>query len=432
MLPSVRVVIVDHDGGARTLAAIASVIEDPWAGPREVVLVDNASRAPAVDAVHARYPEVVIRLSTRNLGFAGGCNLGIGDPSEVDLIALVNNDATVTPGWLESLAGALSEDQGLAAAMPKVVLEGEYRSTRIRTPGGRDGLVRLHEASVAGIHARPRLRSGFLGPEGVTRRSHGYQRLERDAELFAPVNGEGSSTLHLLLSSPSSALVHVEAGGASTEIRLRPEPTGVDIALEGPRLQLINSTGVFLTADQRGADRGWLEIDDGRWDDPGPIEAWSGSAVLLRASHLLDVGLFDESLFLYWEDVELAWRAARHGWRFAYVPAATARHVHSATAIEGSPLATYHVERNRLLVLSRHAPARVAWSAALRAIRVLGSYVVRDIFRPPFRLERPSFSEPAVRARALAGYARRLPGALRARFGDRHRFGRPWLLGSRR
>lgn len=49
----------------------------------------------------------------RNLGFAGGTNLGIAD-SAGDLVATVNDDLIVEPGWLPTLAQALtaSSDTG--------------------------------------------------------------------------------------------------------------------------------------------------------------------------------------------------------------------------------------------------------------------------------------------------------------------------------
>lgn len=80
-------------------------------GALEIVLVDQGeapSEVPAGLAVRVLRPE-------RNLGFAAGNNLGIRETSG-DLIALVNDDAVVEPGWLEILAAALEADPGAAAA----------------------------------------------------------------------------------------------------------------------------------------------------------------------------------------------------------------------------------------------------------------------------------------------------------------------------
>src|SRR3954451_6831483 len=81
----------------------------------EVVLVDNGSIDGIVDRVRVEYPEVVVREPLANLGFAGGCNLGIGDPAsgQYDYVALLNNDAVPGPGWLGPLVATLEDDPGL-------------------------------------------------------------------------------------------------------------------------------------------------------------------------------------------------------------------------------------------------------------------------------------------------------------------------------
>ena len=92
----------------------------------ETVVVDNASTDGSVEAVRGEFPEIRIVRSERNLGFAGGCNLGIRS-SAAPYVALLNNDATVTPDWLRLLAEAMDGDSGLAAVQPKLI--------SIRDPG---------------------------------------------------------------------------------------------------------------------------------------------------------------------------------------------------------------------------------------------------------------------------------------------------------
>jgi hypothetical protein len=79
-------------------------------------------------------------------------------------------------------------------------------------------------------------------------------------------------------------------------------------------------------------------------------------AALYRKTMLDQVGLFDEHYFAYYEDVELAWRARRAGWRCVYAPQAQVLHVHSATGQTGSAFKAYHVNRNRVWTLIRHYP----------------------------------------------------------------------------
>jgi N-acetylglucosaminyl-diphospho-decaprenol L-rhamnosyltransferase len=53
----------------------------------------------------------------------------------------------------------------------------------------------------------------------------------------------------------------------------------------------------------------------------------SGACFMARRRALEELGGFDESYFMYLEDVDLCWRAHRAGWAVAYVPAAVVTHV---------------------------------------------------------------------------------------------------------
>jgi N-acetylglucosaminyl-diphospho-decaprenol L-rhamnosyltransferase len=53
----------------------------------------------------------------------------------------------------------------------------------------------------------------------------------------------------------------------------------------------------------------------------------SGACFMARASALKELGGFDESYFMYVEDLDLCWRAHRAGWAVAYVPGATITHI---------------------------------------------------------------------------------------------------------
>lgn len=64
------------------------------------------------------------------------------------------------------------------------------------------------------------------------------------------------------------------------------------------------------------------------WDENAPCDVdWlSGSCLLVRREVWDLVGGFDESYFMYAEDVDLCWRASSAGWRVAYEPAAAVVH----------------------------------------------------------------------------------------------------------
>ena len=56
------------------------------------------------------------------------------------------------------------------------------------------------------------------------------------------------------------------------------------------------------------------------WDSPAPIEVISGAFCLLRRKAIEQVGLLDESFFMYGEDIDLSYRLLKGGWQNWYLP----------------------------------------------------------------------------------------------------------------
>ena len=82
----------------------------------EVILVDNASRIPLGSLATAT---VRVIKNQKNEGFAKAVNRGIR-ASKGDYIAVLNNDCTVHPGWLDWLIRALYQPL-VAFASPLVI-----------------------------------------------------------------------------------------------------------------------------------------------------------------------------------------------------------------------------------------------------------------------------------------------------------------------
>jgi GT2 family glycosyltransferase len=158
-----------------------------------------------------------------------------------------------------------------------------------------------------------------------------------------------------------------------------------------------------------------LEADRDQYDQPAEVFAWCGCSALLRREYLEDVGLLEPRFFLYYEDLDLSWRGRARGWRYRYVPAATVRHHHAASTVEGSALFQHYVERNRLLVHARNAPATYALRVGCRFVWEILRQVRRDMVRPALQLQRPRLVFVNRRLRSLAAFAWHLPPTLRAR-----------------
>jgi GT2 family glycosyltransferase len=151
------------------------------------------------------------------------------------------------------------------------------------------------------------------------------------------------------------------------------------------------------------------------------VFAWCGGGVLLRREYLEQVGLFDESFFLYYEDTDLAWRGRAQGWHYRYVPDSVIRHLHAASSGEGTSVFQHYVERNRLLMLVKNAPWSLVLVALYRYIRMVASFTLRLIVAPMVRGKRPSPTIPVRRARSFVDFLRHAPGALHERRNLRRR-----------
>lgn len=92
--------------------------------------------------------------------------------------------------------------------------------------------------------------------------------------------------------------------------------------------------------------------------EPCEVFGPSGGAALYRRAMLDEIGLYDERFFAYLEDVDLAWRAQRAGWRCRYVPAARVLHATSATSVQGSPFKNRLLGRNKVWLAMKNARMR--------------------------------------------------------------------------
>jgi GT2 family glycosyltransferase len=421
--PFVRVVVVNYLGGDLTMRCLESVQRTEWpAGRLQVVLVDNSPWERVGARVRDAMPDVMVRDAGRNLGFAGGCNLALADLDGVDYVALLNNDATVEPGWLGPLVAALDADASAVAATPKILFSSPFVDVRVESPAAPRGLgdrralgVRLSGVQVDGhdVFELAQLVEGFWGLEHDHDGAEAYQWTSGTAMLRVPVPADGPLPgCAVRLASDGERTVTLSSGTAGVEHRVTSEPAWYPVPLGGERHRILNNVGSVLLEAGYGADRGYLEPDRGQFDRREEIFAWCGAAVLLSRRYLESVGLFDERFFLYYEDFDLSWRGRARGWRYVYVPESVVHHVHSASSVVGSRLFAHFTERNRLLTLTRNAPLAFALRQAGRHLLITGSYARRDLLTPLAHGRRPTGETVRRRLRAFAAYLRLLPGAL--------------------
>ncbi len=416
MVPKVRVVVLNHNGGDMVVKCLRHALATEWpVGHLQVVCVDNGSVDGSDDAIERALPTVEVRRNRVNLGFPGN-NTALADLDGVDLVALVNNDAYVEPGWLRPLVDTIDSGVGIGAACPKILLADRFVEVSVvnEVPGTP---VRLRDVLVDDTSVYT---SSHTGPDTLGRRTDGqgvYEELLPVGVVRVPVGDRGGDTLaiRLRLEAARPTTVRVDGGAGVLVRQVGAGGVDIDIDVVNRPFDVINNVGSLVFEDGYGADRGYLERDLGQFDRPSDVFAWCGGAVLLSTDYLADVGLFDESYFLYYEDTDLSWRGAMRGWRYRTTPMSIVRHEHSASSVEGSTLFVKQNERNRLMTIAKDGSFEQLARQTVRFATATASYARRDIVRPMLRGERPSTAMVRTRLSAFAGFVASLPATLAAR-----------------
>lgn len=245
-LPLVSIVILNYNKTLLTRELLISLRRITYPEV-EIILVDNASADRTFLQLKDEFPEINIICSKKNLGYAGGNNLGIKSASG-SLILLINNDVEVARGFLEPMVD-------LFLANPK---------------------------------------TGMVSPK----------------------------------------IVYFNRGEA---------------------IQYAGSDGINPWTG-RGKKNGFRETDNGQYNYIKSTALVHGACLLVSRKLIEEVGMLDESYFIYYEEHDWAERAKQKGYQLFYAGTSKIYHKESMTMVKDSPFHSYYMSRNRLLFLRRNVP----------------------------------------------------------------------------
>lgn len=236
------IITVNYNGLKDTYALIDSI---PFNEKMEVIVVDNASKQDEASLIQNQYPQIKVIRSEKNLGFAGGNNLGIKEANGKYLF-LINNDTIFKDFSIDSL------------------------------------INRIKSSPIIGIVC-PKLRFAW-----------------------------GNNPIQFAGYTPLSKIT------------------------------------------VRNAAIGYGEEDHGQYDITHPTPYAHGAAMLIKRDAIEKVGLMPEDYFLYYEELDWSMMFTRAGYEIWYDPACTIYHKESQSTGQNSPLRTYYITRNRLLLVKRN------------------------------------------------------------------------------
>lgn len=260
------IITVNYNGFKDTCELIDSIT---FTDDMEVIVVDNGSIENEASLILQRYPQVKTIRSDKNLGFAGGNNLGI-KAAKGKYLFLINNDTIFQDFNIQPLIDRLESSPAIGMVCPKISF----------TWGNN------------------------------------------------PIQYAGYTPL--------------------SKITVRNQALG------------------------------YGEEDKGQYDTSHPTPYAHGAAMLIKREAIDKVGLMPECYFLYYEELDWSMMFTRAGYEIWYEPACTIYHKESQSTGHSSPLRTFYITRNRLLLVKRN------WHGLTKYISftyLIGIVTSRDIIK---------------------------------------------------
>ena len=118
-MKKVSIITVNYNQHLVTEALLHSIITTNTYHEIEIIVVDNGSKVNLIEQWRSRFPHISFIRSEKNLGFAGGNNLGIKHATG-DYLFLVNNDTEFTPMLVNTLVNVLEINNKVGIVSPKI------------------------------------------------------------------------------------------------------------------------------------------------------------------------------------------------------------------------------------------------------------------------------------------------------------------------
>jgi len=396
--PSVSVIVVNYNGIVYLPACLDALKNQTYPADRyEVIVSDNQSTDGSLMMLEQDYPWVKVIANKTNRGFAGGNNIAL-KAAKGDYFLLINNDTAAAPDWIEKMVEPAMGNEKAGIITGHLHLFYDQLTISIdcdpfTPPGdGRELGVKIFDLDSGVFRGVYQYLNGFYGRE-IDAYERRYRWSKGKAEIGIPVPLETTPFNILIKISaprPGDAPVRcrISDGDNILSERVLQSDEMVEWRLEIPtaiRLRanaVEQNTGSIVFKSGYGRDRGTyvkngevlFEEDRGQYSKLEEVFAGCGANFLIKQELIEQIGGFDDDFFMYYEDIDLCWRARLAGWKVLYAPDAIVRHVHCGTTVEWSKDFFYLTERNRVAMVLKNG-------GFIQILRVSGSFF-RSLFAP--------------------------------------------------
>ena len=136
----------------------------------------------------------------------------------------------------------------------------------------------------------------------------------------------------------------------------------------------------------RNRSIGFGEEDRGQYNTAHPTPYAHGAAMMVKREAIEKAGMMPECFFLYYEELDWSMMITRAGYNIWYEPACTIYHKESQATGQDSPLKTYYLMRNRLLLAKRNIPLPIRILSYTYLIGIVGTKdIIKNIIKGHFQ-----------------------------------------------
>lgn len=114
--------------------------------------------------------------------------------------------------------------------------------------------------------------------------------------------------------------------------------------------------------------------------EPMELEHVVGASMFIRSDAVQDVGLLDESYFLYREETDWCLQMRKNGWRLLYCPESVVWHKEGQSVGFKSELHDYYAVRNMLYLIGKHYPEHITTAFLASMWRTIVPKILRMQF----------------------------------------------------
>lgn len=161
---------------------------------------------------------------------------------------------------------------------------------------------------------------------------------------------------YVLLLNPDTEVAEDTLRGVLAFMDAHPKAGGTGVKMH-------NTDGTLAPESRRALPTPWVSclkmlgftkryyMSNLPWDEPGQIEVISGAFCMLRHAALDEIGLLDETFFMYGEDIDLSYRLTKAGWENWYLPFSIVHHKGKST--QKSDYRYVHIFYQAMLIFFR-------------------------------------------------------------------------------